>query len=289
MKCLSCDGVKFQEKRVRFAPTVKDEQVDVVVPAFVCQTCDQPLMDSTQMNRLRKAGADEYKTRHGLLTSEQIVEFRKSFGMTQSQFAEYLGFGEASIKRWETYFVQEKAQDDHIRLKCDETYASSNAIEVRSKHQQPDIFNGNVKFSLERFQAAALYLLPATKSPLFLNKAMFYADFVHYKKHGRSLTGAKYIPLEYGPCPDQYQSLFERMKELNLISSVGRHNIEPKVQPDMTQFDDKEIETLKTIYQLAEKDGGQTLFDKSHEEEAFLQTKSYEPISYDFAKKLRLV
>jgi hypothetical protein len=57
----------------------------------------------------------------------------------------------------------------------------------------------------------------------------------------------------------------------------------------MTQFDDKEIETLKTIYQLAEKDGGQTLFDKSHEEEAFLQTKSYEPISYDFAKKLRLV
>jgi hypothetical protein len=209
--------------------------------------------------------------------------------MTQSQFAEYLGFGEASIKRWETYFVQEKAQDDHIRLKCDETYASSNAIEVRSKHQQPDIYNGNVKFSLERFQAAALYLLPATKSPLFLNKAMFYADFVHYKKHGRSLTGAKYIPLEYGPCPDQYQSLFERMKELNLISSVGRHNIEPKVQPDMTQFDDKEIETLKTIYQLAEKDGGQTLFDKSHEEEAFLQTKSYEPISYDFAKKLRLV
>ena len=47
--------------------------------------------------------------------------------MSQAAFANYLKVGEASIKRWETYFVQDVVQDDHIRLKCDEAYAEVNA------------------------------------------------------------------------------------------------------------------------------------------------------------------
>jgi hypothetical protein len=43
--------------------------------------------------------------------------------MSQTAFASYLKVGEASIKRWETYYVQDVVQDDHIRLKCDEAYA----------------------------------------------------------------------------------------------------------------------------------------------------------------------
>ena len=115
MKCLHCDGDEFEEKNCRFTPEVKGEEVEVVVPAMVCAKCHTPLMNDEQMNQLRKDAADTYRKMHGLLTSEEIVNFRSLFGMSQAAFANYLKIGEASIKRWETYFVQDVGQDDHIR------------------------------------------------------------------------------------------------------------------------------------------------------------------------------
>jgi hypothetical protein len=123
--------------------------------------------------------------------------------MSQAAFANYLKVGEASVKRWETYYVQ----DDHIRLKCDEAYAEHNALEVHWKSQSSDIYSGNRSFCLELFKQAACYLIEFTKSPLFLNKALFYADFKHFQQWGTGITGARYVHLEYGPCPDQFQNI----------------------------------------------------------------------------------
>jgi hypothetical protein len=38
--------------------------------------------------------------------------------MTQRQFAEFLRVGEASVKRWETWLVQDASSDELIRVKC---------------------------------------------------------------------------------------------------------------------------------------------------------------------------
>ena len=70
------------------------------------------------MSHLRKGSADAYRKKHGLLTSEEIVNFRSLFGMSQAAFANYLKVGETSVKRWETYFVQDADQDEHIRAYC---------------------------------------------------------------------------------------------------------------------------------------------------------------------------
>ena len=101
-------------------------------------------------------------------------------GMSQAAFANYLKVGEASIKRWETYFVQDAVQDDHIRLRCDEAYAELNALEVHWKSHPPDIYSGNRSFCLELFKQAVRYIIEFTKSPLFLNNSLFYADFKHF-------------------------------------------------------------------------------------------------------------
>jgi len=123
MKCLNCDCEEFESKNIRFNLEIKGEEVEVVVPSFVCTKCQTPLMDGEQMNMLRRSAADKYRKQHHLLTSEEIIKYRTSLGMSQTAFANYLKVGEASIKRWETYFVQDVVQDDHIRLKCDEAYA----------------------------------------------------------------------------------------------------------------------------------------------------------------------
>lgn len=288
MKCPHCDCEKFESKNVRFNPEIKGEEVDVVVPAFVCTKCQAPLMDGEQMNVLRKNAADKYRRQHNLLTSAEIVQYRTSLGMSQAAFANYLKVGEASIKRWETYYVQDVVQDDHIRLKCDEAYAELNALEVHWKSHPPDIYSGNRSFCLELFKQAVGFLIEFTKSPLFLNKSLFYADFKHFQLYNVSITGTRYIHLEYGPCPDQYQNLYQLFLSGGLLISAGYHILKSTERPDLTVFSDSEREILEFVANLAKLDGGKKLFKSSHEEEAFKKTEPLQMISYAFSEKLKL-
>lgn len=288
MKCLHCNGEDFEEKKIRVTPEIKGEEVEVVVSASVCTKCNQPLMNDQQMNQLRRAAADQYRKQHHLLTSEEIIHFREILGMSQIAFAKYLNVGDASIKRWETYFVQEPVQDEHIRLKCDEAYAEFNALNVHWKSNPPDIYSGQRKFSWELFKQAVRYLIETANSPLFLNKALFYADFKHFQLYGVSITGVRYIHLEYGPCPDQYQNLIYFMMHGGDLLSAGHHILKSAKKSDLTVFGDSEKEVLQMVAQLTKGDGGKRLLNLSHQEAAFTKTEPFEWISYEYASTLKI-
>jgi putative zinc finger/helix-turn-helix YgiT family protein len=288
MKCLNCDGDEFEEKNCRFTPEVKGEEVEVVVPAMVCVKCHTPLMNDEQMNQLRKKAADAYRKMYGLLTSEEIVNFRLLFAMSQAAFANYLKVGEASIKRWETYFVQDVGQDEHIRLKCDEAYAEYSALNVHWKSHPPDVYSGNRRFSWELFKQAVRYFIEFTKSPLFLNKALFYADFKHYQLYGTSITGARYAHLEYGPCPQQYENLIYFMLHEGELIQAGGHTLKTVEAANLNIFGDSEKEVLELVANLAKSDGGKQLLKLSHQEDAYKKSESMALISYEFAKHLKI-
>ena len=288
MKCLNCDCEKFEQKNMRFNPEIKGEEVEVVVPALVCTGCQTPFMDNEQMNVLRRAAADKFRKQHQLLTSEEIIRYRALLGMSQIAFASYLKVGEASIKRWETYYVQDVVQDDHIRLKCDEAYAELNALEVHWKSHSSDIYSGLRPFCLELFKQAVRFLIGYTKSPLFLNKALFYADFKHFQLYGTSITGARYVHLDYGPCPDQYQNIYKLFLLRGVLVSGGHHVLKSTEQPDLSVFSDTEREVLESIALKVQQDEGKNLLAISHDEEAYKKTEPLQIISYEFSKKLRI-
>jgi hypothetical protein len=131
-------------------------------------------------------------------------------------------------------------------------------------------------------------MFTVTKSPLFLNKALFYADFKHFIKYGTSITGTRYVHLEYGPCPDQYQNLIHILLKEEVLIPAGHHALKSKEKADLSVFDDSEKETLEYIAELAKKDNGQKLLKLSHEEQAFKKTEPLQFISYDFAKTLKI-
>jgi putative zinc finger/helix-turn-helix YgiT family protein len=287
MKCLNCNGEWFTKKRIRIPSDFRGEVIDAVVPAQVCNKCEQPLMNSAQMDVLRKAVSDTYRKKHGLLSSEEIVSFRKKLGMSQREFAKYLEVGDASVKRWETHYVQDKSQDRHIRLKCDKSYASVHAQKLDEKTLVADELSGKRTFSWEKFCAATLTLLDASDSPLTLNKALFYSDFLNYKRNGVSITGSRYAKLDHGPCPDSYRVLFQRMIQEGLVKQGKGHQILPMAKPDLSLFDDDEIQTLEAVKKLAAKKKWH-LFDLSHTEDAFEKSDYYCLISYKFAAKLKI-
>ncbi|HXC99111.1 MAG TPA: type II TA system antitoxin MqsA family protein [Verrucomicrobiae bacterium] len=118
MYCLSCNNEKFTEKLQAIPQVFREECFSVVAPAMVCDHCGWVTMTDFQADNLCLVTADEYRRRHGLLTGAEIVALRKAFNMSQSKFADYIGAGEASVKRWENGAVQEPIYDERIRSKC---------------------------------------------------------------------------------------------------------------------------------------------------------------------------
>jgi len=58
---------------------------------------------------------DQYRRRVGLLTSHDIKSIRKKYGISQKEFSEVLGWGVATITRYENHQVQDRAHDDILR------------------------------------------------------------------------------------------------------------------------------------------------------------------------------
>jgi transcriptional regulator with XRE-family HTH domain len=73
-------------------------------------------MNVFEMGEPLRLAADDYRRKHGLLTSEVIRARREALGMSQAVFAEWVGIGVASVKRYELGGVQDAGIDKRIRV-----------------------------------------------------------------------------------------------------------------------------------------------------------------------------
>jgi putative zinc finger/helix-turn-helix YgiT family protein len=120
MICIKCDNEVFADKpNAIIEQEFRSERLQVKMTASACTKCDWQTLGPGQMDELRKRTADVYRQKHGLLTSEEIVARRTRLGMNQRDFAAFLRVGEASVKRWETWQVQDASSDELIRVKSD--------------------------------------------------------------------------------------------------------------------------------------------------------------------------
>lgn len=120
MICFKCDSEKFVLRDDAIVEQeFKGETLQVRTPVMACEKCGWQALGPGQLDELRKRTADTYRQQHGLLTSSQIKAKRSSLKMSQRQFADFLRVGEASVKRWETWQVQDASSDELIRVKVE--------------------------------------------------------------------------------------------------------------------------------------------------------------------------
>ncbi len=119
MTCFECSLETLAISEVELPGERNGQKVAVKMIGFRCSNCGFQTIDSEQSAEFTKLVSDAYRTAHGLLTSAEIVAARNRLGMNQQQFAEHLGTGPASVKRWEVGKVQERSMDELIRLKTD--------------------------------------------------------------------------------------------------------------------------------------------------------------------------
>jgi putative zinc finger/helix-turn-helix YgiT family protein len=113
MKCFVCNRGKFVRQLADVDAKIKKKAYTVNTRALVCDRCHHIAIEGEDMQDYMRKIADAYRRDHELYTSEEIRAIRGK--LTQQQFANALGVGVASVKRWELGLVQDKGNDRLIR------------------------------------------------------------------------------------------------------------------------------------------------------------------------------
>lgn len=128
--CPECEKRRLHPAMTALLGTTHGESFELVSDALVCPNCGFKTVPTEKMGEFALRVADAYRLKHGLLSSSQIKDRRLDLGMSQQQFASYLGVGSSSVKRWELGYIQDKAMNDLILLKTDAQSAEANVAEV---------------------------------------------------------------------------------------------------------------------------------------------------------------
>lgn len=135
-ECLNC-GAEMRRVVGPIPGVQGGERFTVTVPIVRCPRCGYKTVDAHQLDEYSTAVADAYRRKHGRLTSEEIRGARAKLRMSQREFADYIGVGIASVKRWELGMVQDRAMDELLRLKTQPQYAADNSDRLIARLGRP--------------------------------------------------------------------------------------------------------------------------------------------------------
>jgi len=137
MTCFQCGKDTLLIGRISVKGERCGETFLVRTNGYKCTSCGFQTIDSRQSEQFTRLVSDAYRAAHGFVTGAEIKARRKRLGMSQQQFADYLGIGSASVKRWEVGQIQEKAMDELIRLKTDPEAARQNLRALEEHMPEP--------------------------------------------------------------------------------------------------------------------------------------------------------
>ena len=113
MKCFKCENGELESRPTKAEGEIKGKRYTVETPAMVCASCGNVALEGRDAQEFMRRVSDAYRKAHKLLTSDQIRSIRG--GLSQLRFAQEIGVGPASVKRWELGLVQDKSNDRLIR------------------------------------------------------------------------------------------------------------------------------------------------------------------------------
>lgn len=305
---------------------VRGEAIEVEAKYYQCTECGVEFENTQGPDALEEAYR-EYRRRHEMLQPEDIREWRNTYGITQKELSTLLGWGGATLSRYENGALQDETHEKMLcmamephnllnliretphafipgkrerliqQLEAAETEAVSinRIFEFRLGNYQPDEFSGYLKLNLAKLQNAILFFCKGGQLKTKLNKLLFYADFKHFKENAVSITGARYVHLPYGPVPNNYEFFFAAMTysrqievdEVQVYQYFG-DNFVSTIEPDLSTFEPSELKVIAEVKELFKNYTATEIRNFSHEERGYQETHDHDLISYSFAQDLRI-
>ncbi|MGI6488054.1 MAG: type II TA system antitoxin MqsA family protein [Syntrophothermaceae bacterium] len=244
--CLSCmeehevKRVEVQEENI-----FKGIKVDYPAKYEYCDRTEEYLTYEDSLNTNDLAFKDAYRKKVGLLTSQEIVEIRTMYDVSQKDFCKILGWGSSTIARYENHQVQDGIHDDVLRKVANDPkwfmellnrvkgdlpekaylkylnkgkeyhhqnqnkYLKESIEAAYVKYDADSDVRGNADLDIDKAVEVINYL--AQNVPhlhkVKLMKMLWYCDYLHYKREERAITGLVYSALPRGAVPEGYETL----------------------------------------------------------------------------------
>jgi len=327
--CPNCEKEQELEK-VQGEEVVKVRSDSITVPAeyYRCRVCGDEFEDPGSSDDLLERAYREYRRRHGMIQPEEIKEVRKKYGLTQHEMAKLLGWGLATLSRYENGALQDEAHDKILRLvqeprnlikliretpdaltetrreelvtnlKVSEeaAYSFLRLYEERFGSYKPDIFSGYRTLDLQKLINVILFFCMEGLLKTLLNKVLFYSDFKHFKDHSVSITGERYARIPFGPAPDKWQHLFtllidERELECEEVfynDDLSGERLKSARKPDLSLFSHSEFLVMASVKDHFKGWGARRISEFSHNERGYKETQNGHLISYAYANDLQI-
>lgn len=330
--CPKCnDNRELLIKVVDETYPVRGEPVTIKAEIAVCAECGEDVFDlDLDSANLERAYA-EYRRRKGLLAPMDIIALREKYGLGQRTLAKLLGWSPATVYRYEKGAVPTPAHGEILKgltepaemlnllksrgnilsprersrlnqklsglLDSERKTAVLAALKKRAS-SRPSLENGFREFDFEKLAGMMIFFAAARSkiSKIALMKLLWYADFMHFKKHAVSISGARYASLPYGPALDDWMLCLQAATDTgavtieSLILSNGNEAdlVCVETEPDEHIFSEEELATMREVAKRFGKLSAKKLTDLSHREDAWKRTPTGQPISYEHALSLTI-
>ncbi len=291
---------------------IRKEFFPVMYHVWHCEDTGEEFEDSRMMETNIRQASDQYRSKYNLPFPEEIREIREQYGISAAKMSEVLRFGINQYKQYENGelpsesnasliflahhpkgFCQlvefsglEEAEKENLKSKAEDVLEKNThwreqewTIQLLMGSSRPDVERGFRQPSPHRLSAMTRYF--ADKMPVFktqMNKMLFYADFVHFKRHGRSISGAKYRAIEMGPVPNNFDGLFQFAENEGFVriehheypnGSIGSKFLPGEEVQISAYLDESETTTLRDVCERFKDIKSQEIIQISHEEEAW--------------------
>jgi putative zinc finger/helix-turn-helix YgiT family protein len=281
---------------------VRKEPIEVYAQVAVCENCGEDVPCEQLDDATLEQAYNIYRRKHQLLSPEEIKDIRTKYGLSQRAFARLLGWGEATISRYEAGKLPDKGHNLRLqdyrspmvmqqllvkngntlspveRERVEESlYKLGEQVFIEgvermvmlASEQKPSIYNGYRMLDLERLAHLIIYfaenIRPLSKTALM--KLLFYTDFLHFREYSVSVTGASYAKLPYGPVPDNYKYLLSVLEDKGYfaLELESFRCYEGEVFKPVVKFDPTLFspDELATMKRVTEKLGGKSASDLS--------------------------
>lgn len=316
-----CDGIAILMKRKKKFPFRK-EDFEIIEFYYKCkQTKEEFSTEETSDVTLNQL-YNQYREKHNILFPEQLTRLRTQYGLSAPRMSAILGFGPNIFKNYEKGEIPNKSNSTLLNIALDpkkflDIACNSNQLnelelsELKKrvskisnekkantlynvlirKDEIPNEYTGYCSQDLEKIAHTVIYFLK-TESNLFktrLNKLLYYADFLNFKKTGFSITGCSYQAITMGPVPYKYDIIYELLAEFSYINVdleiFNNGNVFEKFFPNTelnkNVFSVTERDSIKFVSNTFKDVDTKDIIKKSHEEIGWIENeKSSGKISY---------
>lgn len=273
---------------------------------------------------------NKYRDKYNIPFPDEIRELRKKYSLPASKMSLILGFGPHSYGNYEKGEVPSRANANYIQAILKNTEVFKNLVYINTeikpternrllksidriiveenqnfldeKYIQkalgdnlPDAYSGYRRTSVKKLSEMIVFFTHQMQPhKTAMNKLLWYADFLYFRKSAFSISGVRYMAHNHGPVPLRFRSLFDYVLANGFVDIItedyGSGYIGERFLPcdsksfDKDIFNESEISVLLEVSEKFKGCNATQIRKKSHEEKAWLDNeKNKNIIDYDYS------